>query len=656
MEPTNKELIDALIKPIQSGDIQLPEFQRDYVWSKRQKSELIESLFQRHPVGTLLLLELNDESPMFAWTELEGTSIPQERSYIVKGKRNDQAKPPRQLILDGQQRLTTLAQLLTNPGTSKYTSFLDLRPMMEHWEAEGKPDTADKLDLWIEGFDFSNNIKALTWIGDPERRLKEKSFRLGISLLFDDTSLSSHVRTFRDFAYKSALRAEEKANKDGISSEKRKEANDEKDDFHRRIEFVDIVLPRLTNIVSRSRIPAVTVPETMSVAGVCKIFTKLNSTGTPLGPFDLAVAKMYPNDINLKSLFKSSCSEFPKIRSVDGSGASLLSTVALLSGKSPKKNSLPDNVTPAAVNTHWEHASDAYENAINHLNEYCGAGISEDGAPHLLAYAPIVPALAVALGQTKLDNIQDHNHRQHCIDALRRWYFQAPLLKHYSEGTDNKQQSDARIFRDLFQNGQKNVPAWLEESARPSLVLTQASGARGKAVLSLYNLQNSKDWFYDTKTVGRGPLRDSSSQLHHIFPREYLRRKIKSENNQLSDDDVQKMLKESGCESILNLAFLTSDSNNSIINDRAPSEYLKFLQSRHKNGDHWKQILRDHFITDEGISAMQNDDLQAFLKSREEAIYARLSGMGAMVNNASTNASNDQQSADLFNEDDLESY
>lgn len=85
--------ISTVLDKIDSGAIALPEFQRGYVWSRRQVRELVESLYRRFPVGSLLLWETATES-----ADARGDGQLQ-RGYVS-------------LLLDGQQRISSLYGLL----------------------------------------------------------------------------------------------------------------------------------------------------------------------------------------------------------------------------------------------------------------------------------------------------------------------------------------------------------------------------------------------------------------------------------------------------------------------------------------------------------------------------------------------------------------
>ena len=87
--------ISELISDIRNRDMVLPEFQREYVWTKEQAKQLLISLTKKYPVGGILLWKTQNPP------ELKNVSEQHSRigSY--------------QIILDGQQRLTTLYMLLT---------------------------------------------------------------------------------------------------------------------------------------------------------------------------------------------------------------------------------------------------------------------------------------------------------------------------------------------------------------------------------------------------------------------------------------------------------------------------------------------------------------------------------------------------------------
>jgi hypothetical protein len=81
--------ISTVLDQIDIGSIALPEFQRGYVWNRDQVRALMQSLYRRFPVGSLLVWTTRSEG---ASTRGDGTVAP----GVVK------------LLLDGQQRMTSL--------------------------------------------------------------------------------------------------------------------------------------------------------------------------------------------------------------------------------------------------------------------------------------------------------------------------------------------------------------------------------------------------------------------------------------------------------------------------------------------------------------------------------------------------------------------
>src|SRR5579862_2437378 len=96
--------ISESLDSIRKCDIAIPEFQREYVWNLDQAKELMISLVNGYPVGGLLLWK-TDNPP-----ELKGIEKLPEKVGTV------------QVLLDGQQRLTTLNMLLTGDIPTYYSA------------------------------------------------------------------------------------------------------------------------------------------------------------------------------------------------------------------------------------------------------------------------------------------------------------------------------------------------------------------------------------------------------------------------------------------------------------------------------------------------------------------------------------------------------
>ena len=91
-EATVGELIDM----IKRKEIELPEMQRRYVWKSTKVRDLLDSLYRGYPSGAILLWDTDEQ------VETQNFAVGQEGASIHKSK----------LLLDGQQRLTSLSAVL----------------------------------------------------------------------------------------------------------------------------------------------------------------------------------------------------------------------------------------------------------------------------------------------------------------------------------------------------------------------------------------------------------------------------------------------------------------------------------------------------------------------------------------------------------------
>ena len=95
---STKTELSRLLDEITAGKIQLPDFQRGWVWDDEHIRSLLVSIARSFPIGAVMLLESGGEA-RFQVRPVEGVSLASD-------------KRAERLILDGQQRLTSLTQVL----------------------------------------------------------------------------------------------------------------------------------------------------------------------------------------------------------------------------------------------------------------------------------------------------------------------------------------------------------------------------------------------------------------------------------------------------------------------------------------------------------------------------------------------------------------
>ena len=91
---TNDRPITELMQSVHTGKAQLPDFQRGWVWGDSRIKALIASITKNFPIGASMFLEYGNENIRFKYRPIEGAPV--------------DSTPPSELILDGQQRLTSV--------------------------------------------------------------------------------------------------------------------------------------------------------------------------------------------------------------------------------------------------------------------------------------------------------------------------------------------------------------------------------------------------------------------------------------------------------------------------------------------------------------------------------------------------------------------
>jgi uncharacterized protein with ParB-like and HNH nuclease domain len=152
--------IRQIIDKIDENQLFVPAFQREYVWKRTDAKNLISSLIKDYPTGTMLTWETNNPP------ELKGNYKYDENKGSVK------------IILDGQQRITTLYMLMTGEIPPYYTDKEienDVRKLyvnVETLELEYyKVKTMENNPLWVNITDiFKGKIRERDITDELEKR------------------------------------------------------------------------------------------------------------------------------------------------------------------------------------------------------------------------------------------------------------------------------------------------------------------------------------------------------------------------------------------------------------------------------------------------------------------------------------------------------
>jgi hypothetical protein len=574
----DKRKVVGLVEQGHEGKICLPNFQRDFVWAREEVADLVRSILRGYFIGSLLLLRCDPAKPPFAPVFLRGAKPPYRDPR------------PELLILDGQQRLSSLIYALTAPDLSLKDSsqrrwfFVDLDVLRED------PDSDQIV--------FDRAKRELRGLDDPEIQFAERV--LPCTALLSQQRFYAWRDKFEDWLNKNAPQDVDRY---------RNEWRDSWTTAATAFQHFDVALIEL---------PTVDDSDAEAIGRVCAIFEKLNSTGVELSVYDLLTARLYRSGIRLHDLWDEACRTRPLLREWSGGkadqhkfGVLVLRALALLRELDPKPRILI-NLDPARFEEDWRTAAAAVDRALELLTHVGGDGFGVFNEKWLPGYGliPILAALRAEIDNRKLGEKERAD--------LRRWYWCNVFLERYSSAVESKSRKDyAEMTRFWYRGGPEpevfaEARNWIGAPGFRVRASESYASAVYSGVFCLLALRGARDW-------RRGEnIQLQVLQDHHIFPRAYLSR--------------HGLTKRGTVNTVVNRTLI-SDETNQKIGGRAPAEYLA-------DGDIFPSgptpaLLEPHFIAEAATELMQsateqlNDEEAAalydrFLDAREATIIAEI--------------------------------
>lgn len=381
--------LHELLLMIQTGDISLPEFQREFLWDPPDVADLVASVARRWPIGSIMVLE--------------GPHKFRQKGFESGPEPNPGTKPGTLLVLDGQQRLTGLFHALLETSDTRY-----------YIELEKLDSEADMVDAvrFLSKKEFQRRFRSVTDMAAA----KVVTPRI---LFSDDDAFFSWWQCLPADYQKRALRE-----RDGRLAGLRR--------------FV-------------YRVPGVLLSRNIELQALAKIFEKLNRTGVPLDTFDLMVASLYPEQFDLRREWEHAKTEHPVLKSYEVTGLELLRLIALLrltedyeSGiKSKVLGVRQSDVLKLGADTvipRWSPAVQASLEAIQLLSEF---GV----ASALVPSTAMIFAAAAALDAAP-DPAPPWVH-----ELIEIWFWKSTLAQTYIQGVNTTVIGDARDLRQAVKTG-----------------------------------------------------------------------------------------------------------------------------------------------------------------------------------------------------------
>jgi len=147
---------DDLFTFINTGRMKVPQFQRDFIWSKDKTAKLIDSMLKGYPIGTFIIWRTHDR--LRSMKNIGSASLPEPPEDKI------------QYILDGQQRITSLFALRKGAIVNKDGKDIDYKSLWINLDKEPN-DNEEFVDtekddgpVYISVHDLLNN--SISFISD----------------------------------------------------------------------------------------------------------------------------------------------------------------------------------------------------------------------------------------------------------------------------------------------------------------------------------------------------------------------------------------------------------------------------------------------------------------------------------------------------------
>jgi hypothetical protein len=472
-----------LVEQGHEGRLCLPNFQRDFVWPREDVADLVRSILRGYYVGSLLLLRCDPTKPPFSPIALRGA---QPKLTTLA---------PEVLVLDGQQRLTSLVYALTAPKLSLKDSSRPRRFFVDLERLRTTPDDDEIV------FDRATN--ELDGLDKPEVQFERRI--LPCTELLTWERFDKWLDAFEDW-----IRQKEPHNVDTYRNTWRTPWKDAIRGFH-AFEVPVIELPRVDEA-----------DKTM-LGRVCAIFEKLNSTGVDLSVYDLLTARLYRSGINLHTLWSEACEKHERLRVWSGGkaennkmGVLLLRTVALLRDQEVKPRVLIE-LKPEKFVEDWQRAAAAIERALRMMELVGPDGFGVFDRKWMPGFG-LLPVLAALREEIETRKLGDDARA-----SLRQWYWCNVFLERYSSAVESKSRKDYVDMRKLWSDG--HAPGIFGEArariGAPGYSVRHAASPASAmycGVFCLLAIRGARDW-RRAENIQLQQLQD-----HHVFPKAYLKR------------------------------------------------------------------------------------------------------------------------------------
>lgn len=563
-----------LLNGVKDYRIQLPDFQRGWVWDDDRIRELLASISRGFPIGALMMLE-------------NGGDI-QFSSRPVEGVIANAALEPDEFLLDGQQRLTSLYQALRHDGP---VATRDGRGrQIYHWYY------IDMMKALGSAVDRDDAI-----ISVPKDKKVKRDFGREIVLDLSSAELEyeQHMMpakslldsTYWLLAYNSHW---------GNGSVKHPAGN--------VADFLSRFNQQVLDNFSGYSLPVISLDKTTPKEAVCTVFEKVNTGGVTLTTFELVTAVFSAGDFSLRDDWKKRRerlhSRYGVLQGIEGE--QFLQAVTLLTSQKRRREAVQNGTNPEQAPAISCKKRDILDLSLDEYRDWADqveAGLVEaakflhrqfvfsaQDVPYNTQLVPLA-ALYVELG----DKLKTAN----AMERLEHWYWSGIFSEAYGSGTETQFALDLVQVAEYIRKGTE--PRLLAEASFVPERLISLRTRNSAAYKGLYALQmksGASDW-QTGNPLSLATWHATNIDIHHIFPKAWC--------------EARSGIPSSLYNSIINKTPIDAQTNRRI-GGQSPSRYLVRLDRENRNLD---QVLQTHWLNPD---LLRNDQFSEVFTERGQAM------------------------------------
>lgn len=565
---TNDRRLTDLMKEVDSGLAQLPDFQRGWVWDDGRIRALILSVIRNFPVGAAMFLEYGNESVHFKHKPIEGSPA-------------DPDIEPDELILDGQQRLTSLYNALysKNPVHTKTEKGKNIDRYYYLSIENALNLTADDDEIVVSvpankliTSDFGRNVeKDLT---TREQEFKLKMFPLNIIL--DSAAVLDWQNQYYSYM-----------NYD-----------------HEIIQQFIELFSKVINPTQQYQMPVILLEKTTPKEAVCQVFENVNTGGVSLTVFELVTAVFAMDDFQLRKDWENKRETYfsGDILSIV-TATDFLTALTLLSSymegdtvSCKKKDVL--SLTLDIYKKYSEDLCKGFSIAENLLREE--RIFSSNDLPYSTQLIPLSAICTVLMKHNRIRTTSVKN-------KVKQWYWCGVFGELYGSANETRYANDiVQVIKWIESEG--NLPKTVTDfyfNPMRLLGMQSRQSAAYKGMMALILKNHARDFISGTE-MDFSTFTDEKIDIHHIFPKDYC---------------IQKGYDKRLWNSVVNKTPISASSNREI-GGSAPSVYLEKLEKKGSvTAADLNGYVETHWIDH---TLLRNNDFQKYFVDRAKKLLSAI--------------------------------